>query len=219
MAKNSKTKLEDIKDNIVQVDSREQYNRDMVRYSIYVLMSRYVPNIADGLKPVQRRILTSMYFNLGSISYATRRKSAKITGNVIGDYHPHGDGCLSGDTIVCGSDGKTYTLEELYNMGEDFTIEVYCVDSENHTIEHGVIRDIRIGQYTDTIYHIELSNGYEIKATGNHPFLLENGEYHRADELHVSDALFSISNLFKDVSFSGKIYIQNIVFLNFYTIY
>ena len=210
MAKNSKTKLEDIKDNIVQVDSREQYNRDMVRYSIYVLMSRYVPNIADGLKPVQRRILTSMYFDLGSISYATRRKSAKITGNVIGDYHPHGDGCLSGDTIVCGLDGKIYTLEELYNKGENFTIEVYCVDSENNTIDHGIIRDIRIGQYTDTIYHIELSNGYEIKATSNHPFLLENGEYHRADELHVSDALFSISNLFKDVSFSSKIYIQNI---------
>ena len=48
MAKNSKTKLEDIKDNIVQVDSREQYNRDMVRYSIYVLMSRYVPTIAES---------------------------------------------------------------------------------------------------------------------------------------------------------------------------
>ena len=89
--KNDKQKLEDIKDNIVQVDSREQYNKDMVRYSIYTLMSRYVPNIADGLKPVQRRILTSMFFDLGSISNATKRKCAKITGAVIGDYHPHGD--------------------------------------------------------------------------------------------------------------------------------
>ena len=89
--KDNKQKLEDIKDNIVQVDSREQYNKDMVRYSIYSLMSRYIPNIADGLKPVQRRILTAMYFDLGSVSNATKRKCAKITGAVIGDYHPHGD--------------------------------------------------------------------------------------------------------------------------------
>ena len=89
--KNDKQKLEDIKDTIVQVDSREQYNKDMVRYSIYTLMSRYVPNIADGLKPVQRRILTSMFFDLGTVSNATKRKSAKITGAVSGDYHPHGN--------------------------------------------------------------------------------------------------------------------------------
>ena len=86
--KQQKKKLEDIKEQIVKVDSKEQYNRDMVRYSIYVLMNRFVPSIIDGLKPVQRR---AMFFDLRCTNYTSRRKSAKIVGAVIGDYHSHGD--------------------------------------------------------------------------------------------------------------------------------
>lgn len=76
-------------DRIIEVNAIDQYNDDMIRYSIYSLYSRYVPNINDGLKPVQRRILTAAYFDIKCTSNLV--KSAKIVGAVIGDYHGHGD--------------------------------------------------------------------------------------------------------------------------------
>lgn len=189
MAKKNNTKP--LEDAIVQVDSREQYNLDYTRYIIYTLMSRYVPSIMDGLKPVQRRILDSMYLDLGSVSYATRRKSAKITGAVIGDYHPHGDACLSADTKVYCLDGKEYTIGELYENGVK-QFETLCVNNEGRIVP-AVAYDIRVGQITNKIYHILLTNGKEIKVTGNHPFLLPNGQYVRADQLIPQTRLFNKS--------------------------
>lgn len=80
-----------MQDKIVQVDSRTKYMEDMQRYSLYILMNRYVPNIQDGLIPVQKRILTTMFFDLHCVGRPAKLKSAKITGAVIGKYHPHGD--------------------------------------------------------------------------------------------------------------------------------
>lgn len=60
------------------------------RYSKYIIQDRALPDIRDGLKPVQRRILYAMYHD-GNTSDHAFRKSAKNVGNVIGNYHPHGD--------------------------------------------------------------------------------------------------------------------------------
>lgn len=60
------------------------------RYSKYIIQDRALPDIRDGLKPVQRRILYAMYMDR-NISTQPYRKSAKTVGNVIGNYHPHGD--------------------------------------------------------------------------------------------------------------------------------
>lgn len=60
------------------------------RYSKYIIQDRALPDIRDGLKPVQRRILFAMYQE-GNTSASNFRKSAKTVGNVIGNYHPHGD--------------------------------------------------------------------------------------------------------------------------------
>lgn len=78
-------------DNIIQVDSREMYMNDMGRYSIYILYNRYVPDIRDGLKPGQRRILYAMMHDVKCVSKATKRKSANTVGMVIAKYHSHGD--------------------------------------------------------------------------------------------------------------------------------
>ena len=80
-----------MKDNIIQVDSREESKRGMARYSLYILYNRYVPDIRDGLKPVQRRILYTMFNDTKCISINTKRKSAKTVGDCMGTYHPHGD--------------------------------------------------------------------------------------------------------------------------------
>ena len=60
------------------------------RYSKYIIQERALPDVRDGLKPVQRRILYSMYKE-GNLASKPYRKSAKTVGNVIGNYHPHGD--------------------------------------------------------------------------------------------------------------------------------
>ena len=60
------------------------------RYSKYIIQDRALPDVRDGLKPVQRRILFSMY-KLGMFSDKPYKKSARIVGDVIGKYHPHGD--------------------------------------------------------------------------------------------------------------------------------
>lgn len=80
-----------MKDNIIQVDAHEQYMSNMARYSIYVLYSRFVPDIRDGLKPVQRRVLYAMWNDIGCVSASTKRKSANTVGTVIAKYHGHGD--------------------------------------------------------------------------------------------------------------------------------
>ena len=79
------------KDNIVQVDFRSVYDQNMIRYSLYSLYSRYVPDIRDGLKPVQRRIVYAMWNDVKCVSKATKRKSANVLGMVIAKYHSHGD--------------------------------------------------------------------------------------------------------------------------------
>jgi topoisomerase-4 subunit A len=60
------------------------------RYSKYIIQDRALPDIRDGLKPVQRRILFAMQQDRNT-SENPYRKSAKTVGNVIGNYHPHGD--------------------------------------------------------------------------------------------------------------------------------
>ena len=59
-------------------------------YSMYVVLDRALPNIADGLKPVQRRIVYAMS-ELGLQATAKHKKSARTVGDVLGKYHPHGD--------------------------------------------------------------------------------------------------------------------------------
>src|SRR5258706_5479977 len=62
-----------------------------LNYALSVITSRALPDVRDGLKPVQRRILFAMAQNLGLAPGAKPRKSAAVVGEVLGKYHPHGD--------------------------------------------------------------------------------------------------------------------------------
>jgi len=75
---------------IKQLDAGISYRDDMVKYLIIVNRRRAFPEIKDGLKPVQRRVIYDM-FKQGAISYAKRIKSSAITGDTSGKFHPHGD--------------------------------------------------------------------------------------------------------------------------------
>ncbi len=75
------------------------------RYSKYVIQDRAIPDVRDGLKPVQRRILYAM-FRAGNTFEKNYRKSAKTVGNVIGNYHPHGESSIYDAMVRLGQDWK-----------------------------------------------------------------------------------------------------------------
>lgn len=76
------------------------------RYSKYIIQDRALPDVRDGLKPVQRRILYAMY-RLGMFSNKPYKKSARIVGEVIGKYHPHGDASVYDALVRLSQDFKT----------------------------------------------------------------------------------------------------------------
>ena len=85
---------------IIKVGVEEQMRTSYLRYAMSVIVDRALPDVRDGLKPVQRRILYSMS-ELGFRSDRPYRKSARIVGEVIGKYHPHGESAIY-DAMVDG---------------------------------------------------------------------------------------------------------------------
>src|SRR5437870_7517509 len=69
----------------------EETKRRYLNYALSVITSRALPDVRDGLKPVQRRILYTMYHDLRLHADGRPRKCAKIVGDVMGNYHAHGD--------------------------------------------------------------------------------------------------------------------------------
>lgn len=83
---------------IVKVDIEETMKAAYIDYSMSVIVSRALPDVRDGLKPVHRRVLFGM-MDLGVYSNRAHKKSARIVGEVLGKYHPHGDSSVY-DTMV-----------------------------------------------------------------------------------------------------------------------
>ncbi|MDB9775153.1 DNA gyrase subunit A [Vicingaceae bacterium] len=83
---------------IIQINIEEEMKSAYIDYSMSVIVSRALPDVRDGLKPVHRRILFAMQ-DLGLLSNRSYKKSARIVGEVLGKYHPHGDTAVY-DTMV-----------------------------------------------------------------------------------------------------------------------
>jgi DNA gyrase subunit A len=77
-------------DKIIRIDIDEQMKSAYIDYSMSVIVSRALPDVRDGLKPVHRRVLYGM-LDLGLTNNKPYKKSARIVGEVLGKYHPHGD--------------------------------------------------------------------------------------------------------------------------------
>lgn len=78
-------------DRVEFVSISQETRRRYLNYAMSVIQSRALPDVRDGLKPVQRRILYVMYHGLHLTHDAKTRKCAKICGDTTGNYHPHGD--------------------------------------------------------------------------------------------------------------------------------
>ena len=82
--------MEEIKDSIISSPLEDVLHNSMIPYAEYVILDRALPRVEDGLKPVQRRILYSMY-DLGITPDKGYKKSARVVGDCLAKYHPHGD--------------------------------------------------------------------------------------------------------------------------------
>ena len=90
-------------DRIIKVNIAEEMRSSYIDYSMSVIVSRALPDVRDGLKPVHRRILYSM-LEQGNTSDKAYRKSARTVGDVMGKYHPHGDSSIYGSLVRMAQD-------------------------------------------------------------------------------------------------------------------
>ncbi len=96
--------------NLTPLDVEDEFKKSFISYAMAVIVSRALPDVRDGLKPVHRRILYSM-MELGNTPDKPYRKSARIVGDVLGKYHPHGDSAVYDATVRLAQDFSTrYTL-------------------------------------------------------------------------------------------------------------
>ncbi|MBI2712531.1 MAG: DNA gyrase subunit A [Bdellovibrio sp.] len=102
--------------NIVNVNIEDEMRGAYLDYSMSVIVGRALPDVRDGLKPVHRRVLYAMY-DLGNAHNKPYKKSARVVGDVIGKYHPHGDVAVY-DTIV--------------RMAQDFSLRYPLVDGQGN---------------------------------------------------------------------------------------
>lgn len=101
---------------IIPVNIESQMKKAYIDYSMSVIMARALPDARDGLKPVHRRILFAMY-DMGIISSKPYKKSARIVGEVLGKYHPHGD---------------TAVYNSMVRMAQDWSLRYPFIDGQGN---------------------------------------------------------------------------------------
>ena len=102
--------------NVAQVNIEDEMKKSYLEYSMSVIVGRALPDIRDGLKPVHRRVLFGMH-DLRNYYNRAYKKSARVVGDVIGKYHPHGDAAVY-DTLV--------------RMAQDFSLRYPLIDGQGN---------------------------------------------------------------------------------------
>lgn len=108
--------MSNLQENIIQLDFSEEMKNSYRDYAMSVIVARALPDVRDGLKPVQRRILYSMN-ELSLAPDKPHRKSARIVGDTMGKYHPHGDSSI---------------YDALVHMTEDYSLSLPLVDGHGN---------------------------------------------------------------------------------------
>lgn len=101
---------------VLIVDIQDEMKRSYIEYAMSVIVTRALPDVRDGLKPVQRRILYAMH-DAGNTHEKSFRKSAKTVGDVIGNYHPHGDVAV---------------YDAMVRLAQDFAIRYLLIEGQGN---------------------------------------------------------------------------------------
>jgi DNA gyrase subunit A len=158
-------------DRIIKINIEEEMKSSYIDYSMSVIVARALPDVRDGFKPVHRRILFGM-MELGNTSDKAYKKSARIVGEVLGKYHPHGDSSVYGALVRMAQDwamryplvdgqgnfgsvdgdspaAMRYTEARLKKIGEEMMQDLYkeTVDFQNNfddTLQEPTVMPTRI---------------------------------------------------------------------------
>ena len=202
-------------DRVVGIELEHEMRQAYLDYSMSVIVARALPDVRDGLKPVQRRILFTM-LEEGLRNDRPFRKSANVVGVVMAKYHPHGDapiydalvrlaqdfaaryplvqgqgnfGCFSGDTKVELYNGEQKTLAELVDMAHrGARVDIFTVDAHRN-VRIKPMRAPRLVRRNDPVVKVSLESGAEIVCTPDHRFMLRDGTYRESSDLKAKDQL------------------------------
>lgn len=144
------TDLTENEENIQDVDYTEVMNQSYIDYAMSVITDRAVPDVRDGLKPVQRRILYDMA-ELGLFSDKPYKKCARIVGDTMGKYHPHGDSSIQGALVVMAQDFK-YGTPLVDGHGNFGSIEGDPAAAQRYI-------EAKLKPLTETVMLADLKNG------------------------------------------------------------
>ncbi len=166
------------KSNVKEINISQEMRTSFLDYAMSVIVARALPDVRDGLKPVHRRILYAMN-DLGMTSDKAYKKSARIVGEVIGKYHPHGDSAVY-DTMVRMAQDFNYRYMLVDGHGNFGSVDGDAAAAMRYTearmskISMELIRDIN----KDTIDYQDNYDGSErepIVLPSRYPNLLVNG--------------------------------------------
>ncbi len=136
---------------IIKVNIEEEMKTSYIDYSMSVIVSRALPDVRDGMKPVHRRILFGMS-EMGLLAGKPYKKSARIVGDVMGKYHPHGDSAL---------------YEAMVRMAQEWSLRYRLVDGQGN---YGSVDgdDAAAMRYTEARLQ-KISEEYFPQNPGNRP--------------------------------------------------
>lgn len=170
--------MEEMNEKIQAVDINDEMRKCYIDYAMSVIVGRALPDVRDGLKPVHRRILYSMH-ELGLFPDKQYRKSARIVGDVLGKYHPHGDSAVYDAMVRLAQDFSTrYMLVDGHgNFGSvdgDSAAAMRYTEAKLSKIAMEMMRDIN----KNTIDFVDNFDGSEKEPSvlpSRFPNLLVNG--------------------------------------------
>ena len=163
---------------ITETELTKEIRRDFLEYSMSVIVSRALPDVRDGLKPVQRRILYSMHeMNIGPDK--AYRKSARIVGDTMGKYHPHGDSSIYGALVYLAQpwNMRAVLVDGHGNFGSmdgDDPAAMRYTEARMSKIAVEMLRDLE----KDTVDMVDNYDGQEKEPTvlpSRYPNLIVNG--------------------------------------------
>ena len=165
-------------DKIQEVDLKERMETFYIDYAMSVIAARALPDVRDGLKPVQRRVLYSM-IELNNGPDKPHRKSARIVGDTMGKYHPHGDSSIYGALVNMAQDwSMRYPLVDGHgnfgSMDGDGAAAMRYTEARLSKISMDLLSDIN----KDTVDFVDNFDGTErepVVLPGKYPNLLVNG--------------------------------------------
>ena len=196
----------------------KELSESYLDYAMSVIIARALPDVRDGMKPVQRRILWDMWES--GLTHASKfRKSATVVGDTMAKYHPHGNdaiydtmvrmaqdfslryplvhgqgnfGCFTKDTKVKLTDGRKVSFGDL--------VAEHAVGKKNYTytvnklglISIAEIKNPRLTRKDAALVRVTLDNGEEIRCTPDHRFMLRSGAYCEAKDLQPGDSLMPL---------------------------